>query len=288
MLHFSKYQGLGNDFIVVDALLDTTNLKILTNNTPLIKKICDRKFGVGADGIIIACASDMSSDICMRIFNSDGTEAEMCGNGIRCLTKFLNDINFASNKKEYKILTKAGLIHSVVEDDGQIKVNMGLPQLEPSNIPTTFQPSKLGLPKSLLNLDGSKYDVSAVGMGNPHLIVAVDNIDNVPLEDWGAQLEHHEDFPESTNVHFAQIIDRNNIKVIVWERGCGPTLACGTGACAVLVASYLNKLTDPTANIQLPGGTLRIDWPSLNSPIYMKGEAEFVYKGSYSYKSINI
>ena len=215
----------------------------------------------------------------MKIFNSDGSEPEMCGNGIRCLIAFLNDINEIKDNSEIPIETKAGLILTSIDRNNNIRVNMGEPILSPQDIPTKLLMNKLTVPNGMITIDDQNLNVYAASMGNPHMIVFVNNIDEIPFDYWGKYLEKHKSFPNDTNVHFVQLIDQANIKVKVWERGCGPTLACGTGACACLViTSKLGKTLD-RANVYLPGGKLEIEWPNQTGPIFMQGPALKVFSG---------
>ena len=276
---FTKYQGLGNDFIIFDSRGKKLDKLFSENKDNIIEHICNRNFGVGADGIILILDSNNKSLVRMKIFNSDGSEPEMCGNGIRCLIAFLNDNKEINYNSDIPIQTNAGLIYTSINRTKNIKVNMGKPILTPQNIPTKLSMNNLPIPNGVININDHKLKVYAASMGNPHMIVFVNNIEEIPFEEWGKYLEKHTLFPNDTNVHFVQIIDQSNIKVKVWERGCGPTLACGTGACACLVVtSKLGKTLD-TANVYLPGGKLEIEWPNLSGPVYMQGPAFKVFNG---------
>ena len=276
---FSKYQGLGNDFIIFDARGNNLDNFFTDNKDNFIEHLCNRNFGIGADGIILVLESKNKCFVKMRIFNSDGSEPEMCGNGIRCLIGFLNDNNEIIDKSEIRIETKAGLIITSIDSNKNIKVNMGEPILSPEDIPTKLLMNNLTVPNGKITINDQILNVYAASMGNPHMIVFVDKIDNIPFEDWGRHLEKHNTFPNDTNVHFVELIDKSNIKVKVWERGCGPTLACGTGACACLVvASKLGK-TFNNANIYLPGGKLEIEWPNQTGSVLMQGPALKVFSG---------
>ena len=280
---FYKYQGLGNDFIIFDGRgNDLSNLfSINENNT--IERLCDRKFGIGADGIIIILKSNKNCLVKMRIFNSDGSEPEMCGNGIRCLIAFLNDNNEIREHLDILVETKAGIISTSIESNKNIMVNMGEPILSPEKIPTIFLADQTNIPNGTIIKDDNKLKVFGASMGNPHMILFVNNTEKIPFDEWGSYLEKHSSFPNGTNVHFVELIDQSNIKVRVWERGCGPTLACGTGACACLVVTAKLGKTLDKANVYLPGGKLEINWPNQAGPVYMKGPARKVFIGEISF-----
>ena len=276
---FSKYQGLGNDFIILDARRNNLDYLFSINKDNFIERLCNRNFGIGADGIILVLESDDNCFVKMKIYNSDGSEPEMCGNGIRCLVSFLRDNNEINIKEQIQIETKAGEIKTSVVNNENIKVNMGEPILSPQNIPTKLLMNNLKIPNGQITINDQKLNVYAASMGNPHMIVFVNKLERIPFEVWGKYLEKHSSFPNDTNVHFVEVLDESNIKVKVWERGCGPTLACGTGACACLVVtSKLGKTLD-TANVYLPGGKLEIEWPNQSGPIYMQGPAKKVFSG---------
>jgi len=277
--NFSKYQGLGNDFIIFDARGNNLDNLFTENKDNFIEHLCHRNFGIGADGIILVLDSKNKCFVKMRIFNSDGSEPEMCGNGIRCLIAFLNDNNEINDKSEIRIETKAGLILTSIAGNENIKVNMGEPILSPEDIPTKLLMNNLPVPNGKITINDQILNVYAASMGNPHMIVFVDKIDNIPFEEWGRFLEKHNTFPNDTNVHFVELIDKSNIKVKVWERGCGPTLACGTGACACLVVTSKLGKTFNNANIYLPGGKLEIEWPNQAGPVLMQGPALKVFHG---------
>ncbi|WP_269616961.1 diaminopimelate epimerase [Prochlorococcus marinus] len=277
--NFSKYQGLGNDFIIFDGRGNNLDHLFTVNKDNIIEHLCNRNFGIGADGIILILESKNKSFVKMRIFNSDGSEPEMCGNGIRCLIAFLNDNNQINDKSEIQIETKAGLIITSISGNENIKVNMGEPILSPDDIPTKLLMNNLTVPNGKITINDQILNVYAASMGNPHMIVFVDKIENIPFEEWGMCLEKHNTFPHDTNVHFVELIDKSNIKIRVWERGCGPTLACGTGACACLVVTSKLGKTLNKANIYLPGGKLEIEWPNQIGPVFMQGPALKVFSG---------
>jgi len=277
---FEKYQGNGNDFVIIDSRGNDLYKNYKTNKIFDIKKICNRKFGIGADGVIFIEEPNEDNYAKMIIFNSDGSEAQMCGNGIRCLVEYLH-INDSMNKinTEYKIETKAGIkIAKYINDE--ITVKMGVPILDSQNIPTKIEKKINSIPSHEFiekNFNNKGY---AVGMGNPHLIFFVQDLESVALSRLGPIFEKNELFPEKTNVHFCQIINRNNIKVKVWERGAGPTLACGTGACAIHVAAYKLGLCNSQTIVTLPGGNLKIDWSKDDCEVMMTGNAKKVFSGS--------
>ena len=277
--NFSKYQGLGNDFIIFDARRNNLDHLFSINKDNFIEHLCNRNFGIGADGIILILESNNKCFVRMKIYNSDGSEPEMCGNGIRCLIAFLNDNNEINDLSEIPIETKAGLILTSIDGNENIKVNMGEPILSPLDIPTKLLMNSLKVPNGVITLKDQILNVYAASMGNPHMIVFVNDIEGIPFQEWGSFLEKHNTFPNDTNVHFVEIIDKSNIKVKVWERGCGPTLACGTGACACLVVTSKLGKTLNNANVYLPGGKLEVEWPNQSGPVFMQGPALKVFSG---------
>ncbi|TAF17740.1 MAG: diaminopimelate epimerase, partial [Nostocales cyanobacterium] len=249
-IEFTKYHGLGNDFILIDNRSSLT--PVITPEKAI--KMCDRHFGIGADGVIFALPGQKGTDYSMRIFNSDGSEPEMCGNGIRCLAVFLTELEGINRTKDfYTIHTLAGTITPQLTDDGQVKVDMGQPRLLAQEIPTTLAPTDSKVINIPLEVADNTWNITCVSMGNPHCITFVDDVAAIPLESIGPKFEHHSVFPQRTNTEFIQIVNRNYLKMRVWERGAGITLACGTGACASLVAGVLNDKCDRTAIIELPG-----------------------------------
>lgn len=274
MIKFTKMQGLGNDYVYIDAI----NQKI-ENESSLAQFVSNRHFGIGSDGLILICKSDVA-DFKMRMFNSDGSEAEMCGNGIRCVGKFVYDKGL-TNKTTVKIETLAGIKTLILNTkDGKVetaRVDMGEPILEAEKIQVIS--NEKPVKNLILNAQGKEFKFTCVSMGNPHAITIVDNTEKFDVEKYGKVLEIDKAFPRKTNVEFAQILDRNNIKMRVWERGAGETLACGTGACATAVACNLNGLTDRRVNIELLGGTLQIEWNEEDNHVYMTGPAVTVFEG---------
>lgn len=274
MLRFTKMTGLGNDYIYIDC----TNNKKIENVKEIAKKFSDRHFGVGSDGIILIEDSDIA-DFKMRIFNSDGSEAEMCGNGIRCVGKYVYDKHF-TDKEEISVETLAGVKSlQLFCNDGickEVKVDMGEPAFKDKDLPTIADEE---ITKDLkIKVKDKELRFTLVSMGNPHAVTFVEDIENIPLEQYGPIIENNEMFPNRTNVEFVQIDDKNNIKMRVWERGAGETLACGTGACASVVAGGINGYTDSDVTVELLGGKLNIKWDD-NNHIYMTGPATKVFEG---------
>lgn len=272
---FSKYHGLGNDFILIDNRHSAE--PILTSEQAV--KWCDRNFGIGADGVIFLLA-EANGEHRMRIFNSDGSEPEMCGNGIRCLAKFMQDLNIPTTGSKYQIQTGAGLIVPQMDADGQVTVDMGKPFLTATEIPTTLRDSDHKVINVPLEVGGKTWNVTTVSMGNPHCMTFVDDVDMIPLAEIGVLFEHHPVFPKRTNTEFVEVVNRGYVKMRVWERGAGATLACGTGACATVVAGVLNDLCDRTCTVNLPGGDLKIQWSEESDRILMTGPATLVFTGS--------
>lgn len=279
MLAFSKYQGLGNDFLLLDGR-NATTVDFCFDLTPeRVSLLCDRRFGVGGDGVILALPPEGDGELRMRIFNADGTEPEMCGNGIRCLARFLADSDGDAPGRRWVVETLAGLIVPELLADGSVRVDMGTPFLVPEQVPTTLAIGSAGLPQGELNVAGESFAVAAAGMGNPHVVLPVEAVAAVDLERLGPLLECHPAFPARTNVHFVEAISPSHLVMRVWERGAGPTLACGTGACATLVASHRLGLCERSARVDLPGGTLWIDWDTSSDHLFMSGPAEPVFDG---------
>ena len=279
MLQFSKYQGLGNDFVLLEGRGGQLPLTITEPDPYWVRQLCDRRFGVGGDGLILALPPQHGEELRMRIFNADGSEAEMCGNGIRCLARFLADSDGDQPGRTWRTETMAGVIVPELCDDGQIRVDMGQPFLEPDQVPTTLSKGRSGLPQGEIKLQDSTLQLAAVGMGNPHVVVPVHDLKAIPFDAWGSALEVNPLFPAKTNVHFLEVIDQHTLEIRVWERGAGPTLACGTGACATLVAAKLLGLSESEATVILPGGPLEISWPDPKGSVFMTGPATAVFDG---------
>jgi len=270
-IKFTKMHGLGNDFVMID--LRRKKAPGLSKKAALI---CDRRFGIGCDQIIVIAPSK-KADYRMTIFNADGSEVEMCGNGIRCFAKYLWDRKERKirGNKSLEIETLAGIIRPRILKGGMIEVDMGEPGLEGVTAKTAFAGQVVNRP---LKAGGRTYRVTAVSMGNPHCVIFTNNVDKIDLTEIGPTLERHKAFANRTNVEFVEVLNRNNIKVRVWERGSGVTLACGTGACAAVVASVLNKKTGRKVSAHLPGGILKIEWTKSNR-VLMTGPAKEVYSG---------
>ena len=279
VLQFSKYQGLGNDFLMLDGRGASSTDASYGLTSERIQRLCDRRFGVGADGVILALPPRQGGELRMRIFNADGTEPEMCGNGMRCLARFLADSDGDLPGRQWQIETLAGRIVPELLQDGSIRVDMGAPFLDPESIPTTLACGENGLAQGSLDVAGSSFAVGAAGMGNPHVVIPVDDVEAVDLERYGAAFEVHPAFPARTNVHFVQVISPTHLVMRVWERGAGPTLACGTGACATLVVAHLLGLAERCARLDLPGGPLEIDWDQASGHVFMAGPAVAVFDG---------
>ncbi|MEM8780145.1 MAG: diaminopimelate epimerase [Cyanobacteria bacterium P01_G01_bin.49] len=277
-VNFTKYHGLGNDFILIDNR---------SSSTPLVSpeqaiQMCDRHFGIGADGVIFALPGDKESDYTMRIFNSDGSEPQMCGNGIRCLAHFIAELE--DNKtvgKTYRIQTLAGIMIPRLEAEGQVRVDMGNPFLLAKEIPTTLVKADEKVINQPLEVAGQSWLVTCVSMGNPHCITFVDKVAKIELEKIGPQFEHHSVFPERTNTEFIEVVQPDYLKMRVWERGAGITLACGTGACASVVAGVLTGNCDRLCTVELPGGCLTIEWSQETGRVYMTGPTKVVFTGEY-------
>jgi len=286
---FSKYQGLGNDFILVDARESAEP----TMTAEQAARLCDRNFGVGGDGVIFVLAAENGAEnsFKMRIINSDASEPEMCGNGIRCLSQFLGKELGVRGTAEndgselYRIETGAGVMIPKNLPDGRVAVDMGEPELRGPQVPTTLEPN--GPDERVIDVDLGLQDlkVTAVSMGNPHAIAFVDDVDSIDLNHIGPQCEHHPAFPARVNTEFVQVIDRKTLKMVVWERGAGATKACGTGACAVAVAAALTDRADRICTVQLPGGDLDIEWRSDDNRLVMTGPAQLVFTGTASLSS---
>ncbi|GAA0161460.1 hypothetical protein LIER_17771 [Lithospermum erythrorhizon] len=283
VLHFVKYHGLGNDFILVDNQ-GSAEPKLSPEQAV---KLCDRNFGIGADGVIFALPGINGTDYTMRIFNSDGSEPEMCGNGVRCFARFITELENLQGRQRFTIHTGAGLIVPEIQEDGKVRVDMGEPILKSSDVPTSIPPNKdQSVVKAKLDVDGVAWNVTCVSMGNPHCITFSSEktedlvVDELNLADIGPKFEHHAVFPARTNTEFVQVISPTHLKMRVWERGAGATLACGTGACATVVAAVLESRASRSCTVDLPGGPLDIEWNAEDNHVYMTGPAEVVFYGS--------
>ncbi|XP_054803473.1 diaminopimelate epimerase, chloroplastic [Prosopis cineraria] len=281
-LHFAKYHGLGNDFILIDNR-DSLKPKISADKAV---QLCDRYFGVGADGVIFVMAGTSGADYTMRIFNSDGSEPEMCGNGMRCFAKFVAQLESLRGRQSFTVHTGAGLIIPEIVEDGNVRVDMGEPILKASDVPTKLPANKdHSVVRAELDVDGVIWNVTCVSMGNPHCVTFGTKesqnilVDDLKLAEIGPKFEHHKAFPARTNTEFVQVLSGHHLKMRVWERGAGATLACGTGACAVVVAAVLEGRAERICDVDLPGGPLEIEWREENNHVYLTGPAEVVYYG---------
>ncbi len=277
MIEFTKMEGLGNDYIYVDCI--SKDLK-LENISEFAKYVSNRHFGIGSDGLILLCKSEVA-DIKMRMFNSDGTEAEMCGNGIRCVGKLAHDKKIVV-KDTITVETLAGIktLKLKIENNkvNEITVDMGEPILEPTKIPVLSDSNKLNL-----KCNDRIFEFTCASMGNPHAVTEVEDVQTFDINKYGPKLEKDDHFPQRANIEFVEIIDKAHIKMRVWERGAGETYACGTGACAVCVTCNLNGITEKNVEIQLLGGTLKVSWNKENNHVYMTGPAKTICKGEIEY-----
>ena len=276
-MKFTKMQGLGNDYVYVNCLKEK-----IADPPELARKISDRHFGVGSDGLIMINPSD-KADFEMEMYNADGSRAEMCGNGIRCVAKYVYDYGL-TDKTYISVETLVGIKYlDLTVEDGKVslvKVDMGQPILEPEKIPVAVKGSRV-VDEPLL-VDGKEYRMTCVSMGNPHAVIFVDeDVKNLPLEKIGPSFENHICFPKRVNTEFVRVIDRHTAEMRVWERGSGETLACGTGTCAVAVACVLNGLTEDAITVHLLGGDLYIEWDREKNTVYMTGPAEAVFDGEW-------
>jgi diaminopimelate epimerase len=270
-LEFTKMHGLGNDFVVIDCITQRARLE-----TYQIKQIADRHFGVGFDQLLLVePPSRPDVDFCYRIFNADGSEVQQCGNGARCFARFVRDRKL-TRKSKLVVETASGIIELNIAPNGWVRVNMGVPRLEPAEIPFIAEQRALTYPIEVAN---RIVEISAVSMGNPHAVILVDDVDTAPVREIGRPLESHARFPERVNVGFLQIIDRNNARLRVFERGTGETLACGTGTCAAVVAGIQQGLLDERVRVQLRGGELDIRWQGEGHPVWMTGPTARVFDG---------
>ena len=276
-MKFTKMQGLGNDYVYVNCLKET-----IADPPALAKKISDRHFGVGSDGLIMINPSD-KADFEMEMYNADGSRAEMCGNGIRCVAKYVYDYGL-TDKTRISVETLAGIKYlDLTVENGKVslvRVDMGRPILDPENIPVQAEGSRVV--DEPLTVDGKEYRMTCVSMGNPHAVIFVDqDVRELPLEQIGPSFESHERFPKRINTEFARVLDRRTVEMRVWERGSGETLACGTGTCATAVACVLNGLTEDEITVHLLGGDLYIKWDREKDTVYMTGPAETVFDGEW-------
>ena len=279
-MNFTKMHGCGNDYIYINGFTES----IPPEHKPdLVRKISDRHFGIGGDGAIFINPSD-EADFEMEMYNADGSRAEMCGNGIRCVAKYVYD-NKLTDKTNISIISCGQIKYlELFLKDGKVdivKVNMGSPKLHPQEIPVRADEGKDKVIEEPITVQGVEYKMTCVSMGNPHAVVFMDDVENLDIEKIGPYFETHELFPNKTNTEFVKVLDRQNVQMRVWERGTGETLACGTGCCATVVACILNGLTDETVTVKLLGGELQITWDRTENLVYMTGPAETVFEGEY-------
>ena len=273
-LRFTKMEGLGNDFVVVDA---TRSPFVLT--PAQIRLLANRRFGVGCDQVLVVEPAREDADFRYRIFNADGGEVEQCGNGARCFVVYVREHGL-TDRREIRVETAGGIIVPRLEDDGEVVVDMGVPRFAPSDIP--FIDGTGALVESL-DVDGTRVALSAVSIGNPHAVQRVDDVDRAPVAILGPLIERHPSFPQRVNAGFMQIVDRATIRLRVYERGAGETLACGTGACAAVVAGRRLGLLDERVRVLMRGGELTVVWLGEGAPVAMKGPARTVFEGEWRY-----
>lgn len=273
-MKFTKMHGIGNDYVYVNCFKETVE-----HPSEMAIKVSDRHFGIGSDGLILIKPSEMA-DGKMEMYNADGSQGAMCGNGIRCVAKYMYDYGI-TDKTSISVETKSGIKYlDLTIKDGKVdtvKVNMGTPILKAVDIPVRSEKEKV-IDESVM-VDGKEWKITCVSMGNPHAITYIDDVKNLEIEKIGPKFENHEIFPDRVNTEFVRVIDRNTVEMRVWERGSGETLACGTGACAVAVSSILNGLTEEEVTVKLLGGDLKIFWDRTENKVYMTGSATTVFDG---------
>ena len=276
-MKFTKMQGLGNDYVYVNGFEEK-----IENPSELAVKVSDRHFGIGSDGLILINPSK-TADFEMEMYNADGSRSEMCGNGIRCVAKYVYDYGL-TDKTEISVETLGGIKYlDLTVRDGKavmIKVDMGKPILAPDQIHVAAE-GDMAVNEPVI-VDGTEYRMTAVSMGNPHTVIYMDDIEHLEIEKIGPKFENHERFPNRVNAEFVKVLDRHTAQMRVWERGSGETLACGTGACAVAVACILNGLTEDKVTVRLLGGDLLIEWDREKDTVYMIGPAEVVFDGEWN------
>ena len=270
-IEFTKMHGLGNDFVVIDAI--NQDVDLLDEE---VRLIADRHFGIGCDQLLLVEAAESDDvDFIYRIFNADGGEVEQCGNGARCFAVFVREKGL-TDKDDIRVETASGVIELHVQPDGQITVNMGIPEFSPWKIPFNADSRRK---EYSLDVNGEVFQIGAVSMGNPHAVTIVKNIDTAAIDELGAGIENHPLFPNRVNAGFMQVIDDAHIRLRVYERGAGETLACGTGACAAMVIGYVQGYLAEQVQVDLPGGSLQISWQGEASPVMMTGPATTVFEG---------
>ena len=272
ILPFEKMHGLGNDFIMVEK----RHLPHSLDEKKLAKELCHRNFGIGADGLIIVdLSSTRDAEFIWTYINSDGSDAEMCGNGMRCFAKYVFERGFTDDRT-FRVQTKAGIITPSIEDDGSVTVDMGVPILPLQT-------------KEKISVNGEDVEFTYIETGNPHSVIFLkEKVSDAYFKSFGPEIEKHSRFSKGTNVEFVNVISRSEINCRVWERGCGPTLACGTGACATLVAANINGFVDNNAVVNLPGGPLNVRWDKSSGHVFLNGPASFVFTGNYNLNPSNV
>ncbi|MEE9343271.1 MAG: diaminopimelate epimerase [Gammaproteobacteria bacterium] len=270
-IEFTKMHGIGNDFVVINAMQQPFALTL-----EQVRHIADRRFGIGCDQLLVVEPATIGiADFKYRVFNADGHEVEQCGNGARCFAHYVRAKKL-TDKTVIPVETASGLIELTLLENSHVRVNMGTPIFDPESIP--FE-ANTQADRYAITVNDETMDIGAVSMGNPHAVLEVVDIDHTPVERLGANIEAHRRFPDHVNVGFMQVLDRNNIKLRVWERGAGETLACGTGACAAVVIGQIQGLLDETVRVTLTGGQLVVSWAGENHPVLMTGPASFVFEG---------
>lgn len=288
-MKFTKMHGCGNDYIYINGFTE----RIAQEEKPeLVRRISDRHFGIGGDGAIFINPS-AEADFEMEMYNADGSRAEMCGNGIRCVAKYVYDKGL-TDKTDISVISCGQIkyLQLFLKDDrvDLVRVNMGAPELEPGRIPVIAETVKItgereGLGEAVINepvmVQGREYKMTCVSMGNPHAVIFMDDVAGLRIEEIGPCFENHERFPRRINTEFARVLDRQHVEMRVWERGTGETLACGTGCCATVVACILNGLTDDTVTVKLLGGEIEVTWDAESNLVYMTGPAAVVFEGEW-------
>ncbi len=280
-MKFTKMEGCGNDYVYIDGAKERIAPE---EKSDFVRRVSDRHFGIGSDGVIFINPST-EADFEMEMYNADGTRAEMCGNGIRCVAKFVYDKGL-TDKCDISVISCGKIKYlKLFLKDGKVdcvKVNMGAPELIAENVPVVCEKEQaVDEPITVL---GKEYKMTCVSMGNPHAVVFMDDVEHLKIEEIGPHFENHERFPKRTNTEFVKVLDRQTVQMRVWERGTGETLACGTGCCATVVACVLNGLTDETVTVKLLGGEIKITWDREANLVYMAGPATTVFEGEINYK----
>ena len=271
VIEFTKMHGLGNDFVVIDAINQDVDL-----SEEEVRLIADRHFGIGCDQLLLVESAEANDvDFVYRIFNADGGEVEQCGNGARCFAVFVREKGL-TDKDQIRVETASGVIELNIQSNGQVTVNMGIPEFSPWNIPFNADTRRK---EYSLDVNGEVLQIGAVSMGNPHAVTVVENVDTAAIDELGAGIENHPLFPNRVNAGFMQVIDDTHIRLRVYERGAGETLACGTGACAAMVIGYVQGYLAEQVQVDLPGGSLQISWQGEASPVMMTGPATTVFEG---------